>query len=53
MNIHQKINSRSYLTIYLKGGRFLVPYLFPDLSATDRPRFYFTSDKKTTFHYKK
>ena len=50
MSIHDKINSRSYVTTHLGFYRLLVPYVTSFIY--DRPRFYFNSDKKTIFNFK-
>jgi len=52
MDIHEKINIRSYYTTFLVAGRLKIPYGY-NRSVYDRPRFYFNSDKKMTFNFKK
>lgn len=52
MDIHEKINIRSYYTTFLVDGRIKIPYRYIG-GIYDRPRFYFNSDKKMTFNFKK
>lgn len=52
MTIHEKINSRSYYTTYLRAGRFSIPY---EVGAFiySQPRYYFNSSKSLVFNFKK
>lgn len=49
-NIHDKINERSYYTSNIKE-RALLPYISDYFF--DKPRFYFNTNKKLTFNFKK